>query len=114
MTGILIDNAMFGVRKVIPDDDTTAVIASLLAAERNCLAAGITSITDCGLSLGEMRLLEKLVTGGRLNLKLNVMLSDSEENIDWILKNGPYQKATCWYAASSSMATEPSVRGAPA
>lgn len=93
MTGILIDNAMFGVQKVIPDDDTAAVTASLMAAERNCLAAGITSITDCGLSLGEMRMLEKLGASGRLTIKLNVMLNDSEENIDWILKYGPYEKA---------------------
>ncbi|WP_109695054.1 amidohydrolase [Chitinophaga deserti] len=92
MTGILIDNAIAGVSKIIPDADTAAVIASLLAAERNCLQAGITSITDCGLSLPEMRLLEKLLTSNRLNLRLNVMLSDSEENIDWILKNGPYEK----------------------
>ncbi|WP_126245727.1 amidohydrolase [Chitinophaga rhizosphaerae] len=92
MTGILIDNAISGVSKLIPEADTATVIASILAAERNCLAAGITSITDCGLSLPEMRLLEKLITTHRLSLKLNVMLSDSEENIDWILKYGPYEK----------------------
>lgn len=92
MTGILIDNAMSGVSKVIPDDDTATVIASLIRAEQNCLAAGITSITDCGMSIADMRMLEKLLTAKRLNLKLNVMLSDSEENIDWILKYGPYEK----------------------
>lgn len=92
MTGILIDNAMSGVTKVIPDADTATVIASLLKAEQNCLAAGLTSLTDCGMSLAEMRLLERLVMTNRLQLKMNVMLSDSEENIDWILKNGPYEK----------------------
>ncbi len=92
LTGILIDNADELVSSKIPDAPLEEIIASLEAAERNCIAAGITSITDCGLNLTEVRLFDTLFARRKLHLRLNVMLSDNEENISWLLQNGIYEK----------------------
>ncbi len=90
LTGLLVDNAIGRVAEKVPPPDMPALIASLRKAEANCLAAGITSLTDCGLSIPEMRLLDSLVQTGQLHVGLNIMLSDGEENIGWLVKNGPY------------------------
>ncbi|RPD40459.1 amidohydrolase [Chitinophaga barathri] len=92
LTGILVDNADELVSSKIPEAPLAEIIASLEAAERNCIAAGITSITDCGLNLPEVRLFDTLFAQNKLHLRLNVMLSDNEENISWLLKNGIYEK----------------------
>ncbi|MBO9153237.1 amidohydrolase [Chitinophaga sp. GCM10012297] len=92
LTGILVDNADELVSSKIPAAPLEEIIASLEAAERNCLAAGLTSITDCGLDLDAMHLLDTLLAQRKLHLRLNVMLSDNEENISWLLKNGVYEK----------------------
>lgn len=92
LTGILVDNAAGLVSSKIPATPVEEIVASLEAAERNCIAAGLTSITDCGLDLDAVRLLDTLLAQQRLHLRFNVMLSDGEENINWLLKNGIYQK----------------------
>lgn len=92
LTGILIDNAAALVSSKIPATPVEEIIASLEAAERNCLAAGLTSITDCGLDLDAMHLLDTLLAQKRLHLRFNIMLSDNDENISWLLKNGVYEK----------------------
>jgi predicted amidohydrolase YtcJ len=37
-----------------------------------------------------MQLLDSLLQQGRLHLGFNVMLSDNEQHINWLVKNGPY------------------------
>ncbi|AWO01204.1 amidohydrolase [Chitinophaga alhagiae] len=91
LTGLLVDNAIDPVADKIPDPSLPELEESLLKAEANCLAAGITSLTDCGLSVPDMQLLDSLLKQGRLHLGLNVMLSDNEQNISWLVKNGPYR-----------------------
>ncbi|RPE13258.1 amidohydrolase [Chitinophaga lutea] len=91
LTGLLVDNAIGRVSDKVPPPELPALIASLRKAEADLLAAGVTSLTDCGLSIPEMRLLDSLLQKDQLHLGLNIMLSDSEENISWLVKNGPYK-----------------------
>jgi predicted amidohydrolase YtcJ len=64
----------------------------LMAAQEKCIAAGLTSITDCGLSVADVERIGKLYEEGKLQLRLNIMLSDQEDNINWLLKKGPFIK----------------------
>ena len=48
-TGVLIDNAMGFVGKLIPEITAEQQEKGLLEAQKNCFAAGLTSVTDCGL-----------------------------------------------------------------
>ena len=92
LTGILVDNAVSLVGRKIPEPSLQEAAAALMAAQANCLAAGLTSITDCGLSRDAGHLLDTLQQTGKLQLRLNIMLSDNEENIRWLIKNGPVIK----------------------
>lgn len=92
LTGILIDNAVQLASTKVPQPSPAEIEAALVKAQANCLAAGLTSITDCGLDLQQVQLLDKLYQEGKLRIRLNIMLSDSKENIDYLVQRGPVVK----------------------
>ncbi|QEH39780.1 amidohydrolase [Chitinophaga sp. XS-30] len=92
LTGILIDNATGLVAAKVPDPAPVEMEAALLKAQANCIAAGLTSVTDCGLALPQVAFLDKLYAEGKLQLRLNIMLSDSREHIDHLVQHGPIVK----------------------
>ncbi|HAG14903.1 MAG TPA: amidohydrolase [Bacteroidales bacterium] len=89
-TGVLIDNAMNLVRSLIPAPDQNALQKALLAAQENCFAVGLTGVTDCGLDLSVIRLIDSLQKNGKLQMRINAMLNPTEENFQYFLPNGPY------------------------
>ena len=88
-TGILIDNAMGLVSRLIPEITTEQQKLGLLEAQKNCFAAGLTSITDAGLNKSTVLLIEEMQNSGELKMRINAMLNPSEENFDYFVKNGP-------------------------
>lgn len=76
LTGILIDNAMGRVAGMIPSTDMAYLEESFMEAQKNCFAAGITGITECGLSRQRAGWLDSLQKAGTLKMKMTVMLSD--------------------------------------
>ncbi|MDQ6757220.1 MAG: amidohydrolase [Bacteroidota bacterium] len=91
LTGILIDNAKHLVERNIPGATKQDYIKWLSAAEKNCFAVGLTTITDCGLFYKEAEGIDKLQQEGKLNIRLYIMLSDNAENFSHYLKRGPYK-----------------------
>ena len=91
LTGVLIDNATSLVHKFIPSLTKNDYIKQLAAAEKNCFAVGLTTITDCGLSYQIAEAIDTLQQEGKLNMRLYVMLSDTKENEDRYLAKGPYK-----------------------
>jgi predicted amidohydrolase YtcJ len=51
---------------------------------------GLTSITDCGLNNEVVMQIDSLQKAGKLAMRLNVMLSDQDDNLAIWLKRGPY------------------------
>ncbi|MFP4556173.1 MAG: amidohydrolase [Bacteroidales bacterium] len=88
MTGVLIDNAINLVRKHIPAYTKTQKEEALIAAQRNCFEVGLTSVNDAGLDVEDVMLLERLHQEDKLDMKVNVMLSPTEENLRYADKNG--------------------------
>ena len=88
LTGILIDNAMGLVSSKIPGATTAKLKEALLDAQRNCFAAGLTTIDDCGLDYREALLIDSLQKTNELKMRLYVMLSDSKQNFDFLFSNG--------------------------
>ena len=80
MTGLLIDNAVDLVSKAIPAITTKEFTRVITQAQQNCLAVGLTSLTDCGLDHPVVEQLQKLQQDNLLKLRLNVMLSDKPDN----------------------------------
>ena len=88
-TGILIDNAMGMVGKIIPETSVEQQQKGLLEAQANCFAAGLTSVTDCGLSKETVLLMEEMQNRGELKMRINAMIDPSDENIEYFVKKGP-------------------------
>ena len=91
LTGVLIDNGDNKVYEQIPDAAKEVYIQSLQAAQKNCFAQGLTTITDCGLGYRDVEAIDALQKAGKLDMRLFVMLSDNKENLEKYLKTGPYK-----------------------
>lgn len=91
LTGVLIDNADNAVYAQIPAPNKERYTKWLQAAEKNCFAQGLTTITDCGLHHSDVDAIDALQKEGKLNMRLYVMLSDDPDNYATFLPKGPYK-----------------------
>lgn len=88
LTGILIDNAVGLVRSKIPGQSETQIKRSLLEAQENCFAVGLTTVDECGLGFNSVELVKKMQNNGELKMRMYIMLSDAAANYDYAKKNG--------------------------
>lgn len=91
LTGILIDNATGLVERVIPPPSREVMVKRLQAAQHNCFAQGLTTLTDCGLDYTIAEAIDTLQQKGGLDMHLAILLSDDKRNYDRYLKRGPYK-----------------------
>ena len=90
-TGVLIDNATDLVSRHVPDISREQQEKGLLAAQKNCFAVGLTSVTDCGVGKNTVLLMNEMQKSGSLKMRINAMLSPSKSNIEYFVKNGKYK-----------------------
>lgn len=88
LTGILVDNAVDLVKDRIPMPDRNTKIKLLKDAEQDLLEVGLTSITDAGLDLSDLLLLDSLYRKQFFKIRLNAMASATEENLQYFKKQG--------------------------
>ena len=88
LTGLLIDNAVGLVQNKIPMPNAKQTEKIFLDAQKNCFAAGLTTIDDCGLDFETVDFIEKMQAKKTLKMRLYVMLSDTEKNFDYLFKRG--------------------------
>lgn len=88
-TGRIVDGAMTIVQDVMPERTQKDDVKALLKAQRVCFANGLTMLTDAGLDLNDILLIDSLHQIGMLKMPLNIMVSDNEENKAYFYKNGP-------------------------
>ncbi len=88
LTGILVDKAIGLVSAKIPEPGDAQTRASLLLAQENCFAVGLTSLHDCGINYKTVELIEAMQQSGELKMRMNIMLSDVKENYDYAFKRG--------------------------
>jgi len=87
-TGILIDNAESLLVKHLPEISAEQQKKGILEAQKNCFAAGLTSVTDCGVSKRTILMMDKMQKAGELKMRINAMLNPSEENFEYFVKMG--------------------------
>ena len=88
LTGILIDNATRLVYSKVPNPTTAQLSKALLDAQKKCFAAGLTTVSDCGLDYSMALLIDSLQKKDQLKMRMFVMLTDSKRDYDFLFKNG--------------------------
>lgn len=88
LTGILIDNATGLVYSKVPKPGESQLEKALQAAQRNCFAAGLTTVADCGLDYKSALFVDSLQKNNKLKMRMYIMLSDAQPNFDFLFKNG--------------------------
>ena len=91
LTGLLIDNAIELVGKIIPEPDEQEKINSLLKAQDNCFAMGLTGVHDAGLGYENLRLIDSLQKAGSLKMRIYGMLNPGNKNLEVYMYQGIYK-----------------------
>lgn len=91
LTGVIIDNAVDIVKKVIPPPNKKEQIQALNIAQKNCFAVGLTTVDDAGLDKQVIDLIDEMQKNNALKMRVYAMLSATNENMDFYFKNGKYK-----------------------
>ncbi|HTD42503.1 MAG TPA: amidohydrolase [Mucilaginibacter sp.] len=91
LTGILVDNAVGIVTRKIPEPTDQVIQSAFLDAQQNCFADGLTTVSDCGLPYTMVNTIAQLQHKGELKMRMYVMLSDRQENYDYLFKRGVFK-----------------------
>jgi predicted amidohydrolase YtcJ len=87
-TGVLIDNAIDLVTRIIPPPDKSQMAEALFQAQQNCFAVGLTGVHDCGLEKREIEVIDSLQKNGELKMRIYAMLTPAQETLDAYLQKG--------------------------
>jgi predicted amidohydrolase YtcJ len=91
LTGMLIDNAIGEVRRIVPESGKQMIINSILQGQRNCFEVGLTSVHDAGLGFETINLIDSLHSTGDLKMRIYAMLSPGTKNYEHYLLKGIYK-----------------------
>ena len=91
-TGILLDNTADMAKALIPTTNREQRVQALLKAQENCLAVGLTSVTDAGLDIETIELIDSLQQAGQLKIHVNAMVNPDDETMDHFMKQGVIDK----------------------
>jgi hypothetical protein len=90
-SGVLIDNAVELVEKIIPSPSIEKSSAALISAEKKCFAVGLTTVDDAGLNRREIDLIDGMQKQGALKMRIYAMISANKENFNYYFKVQPYK-----------------------
>lgn len=88
-TGVLIDNPMRMIDAVIPEPSLETQVQALKDAERICMNYGLTTVNDAGINRSTIELIDSLQQNGELSIRVYAMISNTPENIEHYLYQGP-------------------------
>ena len=92
LTGILLDNTADLAKALIPPMTREQCIQALLKAQENCLNIGLTSVTDAGLDIETITLIDSLQENGLLKIHVNAMINPDDETMDYFMDKGIIDK----------------------
>lgn len=91
LTGILIDNPMELIDKIIPTPTRVQQIQALKDAEKACFKYGLTTVNDAGLDKSVINLIDSLQKAEVLNMRVYAMISNTPENVEHYITKEPYK-----------------------
>jgi predicted amidohydrolase YtcJ len=91
LTGVLVDNAVDLVEKVVIPPSAAEISKALMKAEKECFALGLTTLADAGLDIETCLFLDSLCRKNELNMYLYLMLNPTENGLAYARKTGIYE-----------------------
>ena len=91
-TGVLLDNLADAAKALVPKMETELRVQSLLKAQENCMAVGLTSVTDAGQDIATINLIDSLQQAGQLKMHVNAMANPDDETMDYFMNQGVIDK----------------------
>lgn len=88
LTGVLVDNAVDSVEKIIPQPSNESMAKVLKQAEKECLSLGLTTLADAGLDLETCLFLDSLGRNNQLSIYLYMMLNPTEKGLQYAKEKG--------------------------
>ena len=89
LTGVLIDNAMRLIDKIIPEPTIEESVKALITAQEISFENGLTTVSDAGISKEQIMLIDSLQKEGVLDIKIYAMIQNDKESVDYFIENGP-------------------------
>lgn len=89
-SGVLIDNAVEWVDKVVPPPSAQQFTNFIKLGQKNCIEKGLTAVCDAGLDVRSVKALLKAEKEGLLKIGVYAMHEARASNIDSILAAGIY------------------------
>jgi predicted amidohydrolase YtcJ len=90
-TGVLIDGAADSLLARIPKPNHAEKTEALMRAQGLLLAAGLTTVTDAGLDVEDIELLDSLHVAGDLVLRVVAMANPTEANFEAMAERGGWR-----------------------
>ncbi len=90
-SGVLVDEAANLVLDAIPDANPKTKRHALIEAQKDLFAAGLTSVTDAGLDVSDIKLISDLHSSGDLKIRVIAMASGTQPNLDSAFAKGPWR-----------------------
>ena len=90
-SGVLIDGAADSLLSRIPDPTTQTKTQALLRAQVNLLQLGLTTVTDAGLDVEDIALLDSLHQSGDLKLRIVAMANPKPKNFEVMAQRGGWR-----------------------
>ena len=91
-TGILLDNTADVAKALIPPMTHEEKIHSLLIAQEKCWEVGLRSVTDAGLDIETIELIDSIQKAGLLKIHINAMINPDDETMDHFMNQGIIDK----------------------
>ena len=91
-TGVLLDNLADATKALVPKMETAQRVQAFMKAQENCMAVGLTSVTDAGLDIATIELIDSLQTTGQLKMHVNAMVNPDDETMDYFMQQGAIDK----------------------
>lgn len=91
LSGVFLENSADRFKDAIPPLSRQELVAALPEAEKNCIRAGLTSVTDAGLDKDQILLIDSLHQSGALALRIYAMVNPNNENVEHFINKGLYK-----------------------
>ena len=91
-TGVLLDNLADAAKALVPKMETSQRVQAFMKAQENCMGVGLTSVTDAGLDIATIELIDSLQQAGQLKMHVNAMVNPDDETMDHFMQQGIIDK----------------------